>query len=49
MLILCVVGECKEFMMKYMECLKRNDHNGGLCRDESREYLQCRMEKWVIC
>ena len=30
-----------------MECLKRNELNGRLCRDESKVYLQCRMDRCV--
>ncbi|XP_064393633.1 cytochrome c oxidase assembly protein COX19-like [Halichondria panicea] len=38
-------GECKEFMVKYMRCLKNHSNDNSLCRDESKSYLQCRMER----
>ena len=42
-----VVGECKEFMMGYLKCLKLNQGNNGFCRMESKGYLQCRMDQSV--
>lgn len=41
-------GECKEFMTKYMECLKRTSNDNSLCRAESKEYLQCRMDRQLM-
>ena len=41
-------GECKEFMRKYMECLKKCGSDNGLCRAESKAYLQCRMDKELM-
>lgn len=38
-------GECKDFMISYMSCLKQNRNNAGPCRAESRAYLECRMDK----
>jgi len=38
-------GECKEFMTKYMDCLKNNSKVTENCREESKAYLNCRMEK----
>jgi len=38
-------GECKEFMIKYMQCLKTNERETNKCREESKAYLQCRMER----
>jgi len=37
-------GECKQFMLKYMICLGRNDNDNALCRVEAKDYLGCRME-----
>ncbi|GFO47489.1 cytochrome c oxidase assembly protein cox19 [Plakobranchus ocellatus] len=37
-------GECKEFMIKYMQCLRINKKDASKCRQESKEYLHCRME-----
>lgn len=36
-------GHCKEFMIKYMRCLHVNSRENTKCRQESKEYLQCRM------
>ncbi|XP_046569702.1 cytochrome c oxidase assembly protein COX19-like isoform X1 [Haliotis rubra] len=38
-------GECKDFMFKYMQCLRINKHSNSQCRDESKDYLQCRMDR----
>jgi CHCH domain len=37
-------GQCKRLMLKYMQCLRSNNDNNSLCRDESKSYLQCRMD-----
>jgi hypothetical protein len=37
-------GECKEFMIKYMQCLRINKREATLCRQQSKDYLNCRME-----
>ena len=36
-------GECKEFFLKYMICLKRNGSSNAECRPQSKDYLDCRM------
>ncbi|KIY67613.1 hypothetical protein CYLTODRAFT_352886 [Cylindrobasidium torrendii FP15055 ss-10] len=41
-------GECKEQMALYMNCLKSNQSNSTPCRDMSREYLNCRMNKGLM-
>jgi len=41
-------GECKEFMLKYMSCLKSNKQNNFICQNESKEYLNCRMERGLM-
>ncbi|XP_059141082.1 cytochrome c oxidase assembly protein COX19-like [Physella acuta] len=38
-------GECKGFMIKYMQCLRKNQKEATLCRQESKDYLRCRMDK----
>ena len=38
-------GECKKFMQVYMECLRGNKNSYEKCLKESKEYLQCRMER----
>lgn len=37
-------GLCKKQMVKYMKCLQMNRNNNTACRDESKEYLACRMD-----
>lgn len=39
------IGECKDFMKQYVKCLKENKNNNGKCRELSKAYLQCRMDK----
>ena len=38
-------GECKLFYLKYMTCLAENKNLNSSCRQESKEYLGCRMDK----
>ena len=38
-------GECKKFYLKYMICLKNNVGKNSECREKSKDYLECRMEK----
>jgi len=41
-------GECKEFFAKYMLCLSGNKYNNSNCRQESKDYLSCRMDKGLM-
>ena len=41
-------GECRQFFVTYMNCLRRNNHESAACRDESKDYLGCRMEKGLM-
>lgn len=41
-------GECKEYMKKYMNCLKKNNNDNHKCRTESKDYLQCRMDRQLM-
>ncbi|XP_046855212.1 cytochrome c oxidase assembly protein COX19-like [Xenia sp. Carnegie-2017] len=41
-------GECKEYMMNYMQCLKLNKNCNSKCRTESKLYLECRMERELM-
>lgn len=45
--VICGIGECKDTMMAYMECMKKNDNASTECRHLSRDYLDCRMRKYV--
>lgn len=42
-----VLGECKDKMTVYMNCLKDNSNNSTPCRGLSKQYLDCRMDKYV--
>mmetsp|Transcript_29995 Transcript_29995/g.60017 ORF Transcript_29995/g.60017 Transcript_29995/m.60017 type:complete len:115 (-) Transcript_29995:622-966(-) len=41
-------SECKPFMEKYISCLKEEHDKHHLCRDLSKEYLQCRMDRKLM-
>ncbi|KAI9636283.1 putative metal ion transporter [Dioszegia hungarica] len=41
-------GECKTFMISYLKCLKANAADNGVCRPESRKYLECRMDHGLM-
>lgn len=38
-------SECKPYKEKYLSCLKDVDDKHHLCRELSKEYLQCRMDR----
>ncbi|XP_077130974.1 cytochrome c oxidase assembly protein COX19 [Ranitomeya variabilis] len=42
------LGECKPFKEKFMKCLRENTFQSSLCREESKEYLECRMERQLM-
>jgi cytochrome c oxidase assembly protein subunit 19 len=35
-------------MTQYLDCLKKNSSNSSECRPLNRDYLNCRMQKYVI-
>ncbi|KAG0255438.1 Cytochrome c oxidase assembly protein cox19 [Actinomortierella ambigua] len=35
-------------MQAYLSCLKENQNNNGKCREFSREYLECRMQRGLM-
>ncbi|XP_078009042.1 cytochrome c oxidase assembly protein COX19 [Phascolarctos cinereus] len=41
-------GECKAFKEKFLKCLRDNNFENTLCRNESKEYLECRMERQLM-
>ncbi|XP_067317924.1 cytochrome c oxidase assembly protein COX19-like [Anolis sagrei] len=41
-------GECTAFKEKFMQCLRANHFENALCREESKEYLECRMERQLM-
>ena len=38
-------AECKSIQLQYMACLKEHQGQTDACRDISKAYLQCRMDK----
>jgi cytochrome c oxidase assembly protein subunit 19 len=38
-------GECKALMTSFLGCLEDNKHDHFPCKDFSKAYLQCRMDK----
>jgi cytochrome c oxidase assembly protein subunit 19 len=38
-------AECKPSMNFYLDCLKQNKDTHHKCRDFSKDYLQCRMDR----
>ncbi|XP_071813108.1 cytochrome c oxidase assembly protein COX19-like [Apostichopus japonicus] len=38
-------GECRKFKEIYMECIRNNRYNSHKCRMESKQYLECRMDR----
>ncbi|XP_059386201.1 cytochrome c oxidase assembly protein COX19 [Carassius carassius] len=41
-------GECKSFKETYMRCLRDNHFDNSSCRGESKEYLECRMDRQLM-
>ncbi|XP_052610248.1 cytochrome c oxidase assembly protein COX19 isoform X2 [Peromyscus californicus insignis] len=41
-------GECKSFKEKFMKCLHDKNFENALCRNESKEYLMCRMQRRLM-
>lgn len=41
-------GECKQFYAKYMICLHDTKFEASKCRQESKDYLGCRMDKGLM-
>lgn len=37
-------GTCKKVMISYMSCLRKNNNSNTACREEAKDYLQCRMD-----
>lgn len=42
------MAECRETMEKYLDCLKDNKDLHHKCRDYSKDYLQCRMDRQLM-
>lgn len=41
-------AECKKSMLDYMLCMAREKNENTKCRDQAKEYLNCRMEKGLM-
>lgn len=41
-------GECKKFYLEYMICLNENKNVNSACRELSKAYLGCRMDKGLM-
>lgn len=41
-------AECRPNMEKYLSCLTESESDHYKCRQFSREYLECRMEKQLM-
>ncbi|XP_018541061.1 cytochrome c oxidase assembly protein COX19 [Lates calcarifer] len=41
-------GECKDFKEKFMKCLRDNSFDNSLCRLQSKDYLECRMNHQLM-
>ncbi|KAF9786009.1 hypothetical protein BJ322DRAFT_1004418 [Thelephora terrestris] len=41
-------GECKGYMIRYLECLKTNGSTSTPCRVLSKDYLDCRMNRGLM-
>eukprot|EP00051_Salpingoeca_urceolata_P011527 m.142995 g.142995 ORF g.142995 m.142995 type:complete len:99 (+) comp17153_c2_seq1:185-481(+) len=41
-------GQCKSFFEAYMACVKGSNGNQRLCREQSKAYLQCRMDNGLM-
>eukprot|EP01118_Nematostelium_gracile_P015992 TRINITY_DN6533_c0_g1_i1.p1 TRINITY_DN6533_c0_g1~~TRINITY_DN6533_c0_g1_i1.p1 ORF type:complete len:113 (+),score=35.95 TRINITY_DN6533_c0_g1_i1:130-468(+) len=42
------LAECKNIMQEYLDCLKENGNVSLKCRDQSKKYIQCRMENQLM-
>ncbi|TKS90143.1 Cytochrome c oxidase assembly protein COX19 [Collichthys lucidus] len=41
-------GECKAFKEKFMKCLRDNSFDNSMCRLQSKDYLECRMDHQLM-
>ena len=41
-------GECKAHMLTYLSCLSDHKDDQHFCREHSKQYLACRMEKGLM-
>lgn len=41
-------GLCKQFMLKYLICLKQKEQENTQCRVEAKAYFDCRMRNKLM-
>ncbi|XP_062041561.1 cytochrome c oxidase assembly protein COX19 isoform X2 [Lepus europaeus] len=41
-------GECQRFKEKFLRCLRESGFENASCRKQSKEYLECRMERQLM-
>eukprot|EP01111_Echinosteliopsis_oligospora_P006864 TRINITY_DN21279_c0_g1_i1.p1 TRINITY_DN21279_c0_g1~~TRINITY_DN21279_c0_g1_i1.p1 ORF type:complete len:105 (+),score=15.36 TRINITY_DN21279_c0_g1_i1:2-316(+) len=41
-------GECRETMMAYLSCLRKNNSDSYICKPEAATYLNCRIDKGLM-
>ncbi|KAI3385050.1 hypothetical protein SNEBB_005698 [Seison nebaliae] len=41
-------GLCKEAFIEYMDCLTKNKNESVKCREQSKHYLECRMQNRLM-
>uniref|UniRef100_A0AAY4A2B7 Cytochrome c oxidase assembly protein COX19 n=1 Tax=Denticeps clupeoides TaxID=299321 RepID=A0AAY4A2B7_9TELE len=41
-------GECRAFQETFMRCLRESSFDSSRCRLQSKEYLQCRMDRQLM-
>lgn len=41
-------GECKDKMTLYLSCLRKSGSTSTPCRELSKNYLDCRMQQYVL-
>ncbi|ORZ31176.1 hypothetical protein BCR44DRAFT_1442911 [Catenaria anguillulae PL171] len=41
-------GECKALVQKYLKCLKESKASNMSCRELSKAYLECRMQRGLM-
>lgn len=42
------LGECRDFMKKYVICLAHNDNEQSKCRQHAKDYFECRMQNELM-
>ena len=41
-------GECKKAMRAYLACLRKHGDDAATCREVSKKYLECRMDRELM-